>query len=549
MFQMGFRGDASDYTTGVFSPKTSGIKFDKTDGTPDTDAKIYNCHFVDLNQCIEMTGRNLDVFDCNFGGSLHGIKINLKAGHDCRGISVDRNRFHTMANGERNLEVGVDPYCIEFTTPIAFGNKITGNVIDGKSRGFYKGGLDRNKISDNLGYLMYGIPFYIIDNLSIFWSGWDISSNNFTGIQGTASESAMQYGIYGTNQIQNGKISDNVFTNTVKHGIYLESVFAIQVSENHITNPNRDASTNGSIYDGIHIANGSSAKVNSNFIRSTLSGGVGHRYAIFNNSTGSQFSLNFGFGQQILFFKDDKESLNRVQNDIEPNNLSSFLQGKVNEFETGFDSFIENDNSQKIIGGSIRTRRKIGTAGAESTDITIKGLLNGSFNELAKIFSFGGITIGSRTGNELLQNGVVNARLLYADAVRIIDSANNFSASKTLITDSLQNSKLVFKDADSRARKVAFEELIGLSIDANYTATFDTLIKLQVITANRTINLASTSLRVDRLKFWNQNTSAFNWSFSTNVKDLTGNTVTTLLNGKLYNIFRDGTNWVVEIVS
>lgn len=81
--------------------------------------------------------------------------------------------------------------------------------------------------------------------------------------------------------------------------------------------------------------------------------------------------------------------------------------------------------------------------------------------------------------------------------------------------------------------------------DANYTYSLGaSMVSLPVITANRTITISGSATN-ETVTFFNNNTAAFSWSFSTTVTDLAGNTITTLPNGSYTTIFYNGTGWVM----
>lgn len=87
---------------------------------------------------------------------------------------------------------------------------------------------------------------------------------------------------------------------------------------------------------------------------------------------------------------------------------------------------------------------------------------------------------------------------------------------------------------------------ITSAADLNYTENSDYSIILPVITANRTLTLSSASTNIGKaLIIMNRNTSgSFTWSFVGTVKDGAGNTITNLVNGTVYQLFADGTNWI-----
>jgi hypothetical protein len=83
-------------------------------------------------------------------------------------------------------------------------------------------------------------------------------------------------------------------------------------------------------------------------------------------------------------------------------------------------------------------------------------------------------------------------------------------------------------------------------VDANYTSNSDYLLILPVVTANRTLTLPTASSNLGRyMIIMNRNTSGtFSWNFATAIKDGAGNNITTLVNGTVYQIMSDGTNYI-----
>lgn len=68
------------------------------------------------------------------------------------------------------------------------------------------------------------------------------------------------------------------------------------------------------------------------------------------------------------------------------------------------------------------------------------------------------------------------------------------------------------------------------------------LVECSVITANRVLTLPS-PVSGNEIIIGNINTAAFVWSFGTTVKDMSGNTITNLINGITYHLMYDGTVW------
>lgn len=92
------------------------------------------------------------------------------------------------------------------------------------------------------------------------------------------------------------------------------------------------------------------------------------------------------------------------------------------------------------------------------------------------------------------------------------------------------------------------QDTIIIATDANITlVNTGRLYELPVVTANRTINLfAASSGSGQKITFWNKNSSGtFSWSFTgATVIDVTGATITNLVNNQIYILESDGTNWI-----
>lgn len=91
------------------------------------------------------------------------------------------------------------------------------------------------------------------------------------------------------------------------------------------------------------------------------------------------------------------------------------------------------------------------------------------------------------------------------------------------------------------------EGQIAVTADANFTNTIPGASHkiTATITAGRTFTLPTASTaKGKRIKIWNLNATAFNWSFTgATAKDKTNATITTLSNNVWYILESDGTNW------
>lgn len=95
--------------------------------------------------------------------------------------------------------------------------------------------------------------------------------------------------------------------------------------------------------------------------------------------------------------------------------------------------------------------------------------------------------------------------------------------------------------------QVTIQDAVNTATDANHTiSSAAQLVKLPLITANRTVTLPSASTYVGRfIRIWNQNTSGtFLWTFASTVKDATSTTITAIANTAFTILESDGTNWV-----
>ena len=95
--------------------------------------------------------------------------------------------------------------------------------------------------------------------------------------------------------------------------------------------------------------------------------------------------------------------------------------------------------------------------------------------------------------------------------------------------------------------KVITNNTADIATDDSYLVKqADRMVKLPVITADRTLVLPSASTNAgSTLTIWNKNTAAFNWSFATGVVvDVASAPVTTLANNTIYSLMSDGINWI-----
>jgi hypothetical protein len=87
--------------------------------------------------------------------------------------------------------------------------------------------------------------------------------------------------------------------------------------------------------------------------------------------------------------------------------------------------------------------------------------------------------------------------------------------------------------------------ITNASLDANYTfGVKEYYVTLVAITANRTVTLPGSPLTGRTCVVRNSNASGNTWSFSPSILDGAGTTITNLVNGIVYNLIYDGTNWI-----
>jgi hypothetical protein len=549
---IGFQGTGASDTSGDYNPSGTAILLDRDDGTHDPnfaniDAKIENCLFMYLGMGIICNGRNLLAFNNDFSNCLNGIRVDRVPNTDCRGHQIIKNRFHSNGQGERTITG--ESWCVEFTSPVAFGNTIKDNVIDGKSRGFYKGGLNQNTISGNEMTLAYGPLLHIIDPAGTFWHSWEISDNKASGIQGPllSAGTSMEYGIISEGDVNNGLISNNVISFSRFDGMHFESLNNVNVSNNYILSPNKIRTLDSAIYDGIYIGGGASNTIGYNFIRSTTANGF--RHGINNKSTSGTASFNYGYNSAGMFYIDSSSApyTNRVENNVEPTNLQSYLNTTTNGLAGGVEFNVTDDDNTKLKAGVLKWRRISGTVGAASTEAYISNLNAGSEITAAKFHKEGGLTIGNRSGLELAQNGAVNARVIYADMFRTNPVTPATANSGSLFSNSSNSNILSLKDVDAQTRSIETVPTFATASDANYSSGFATFVFLPTITANRTFNVNTASARLERMRIVNNDTSSFNWSFnSTNVRTIHGDTITVIPKGSILNLVKNGTIWINE---
>jgi len=186
---------------------------------------------------------------------------------------------------------------------------------------------------------------------------------------------------------------------------------------------------------------------------------------------------------------------------------------------------------------------KITTAmiAANAVDLTTKvtGALpvaNGGTGQ--STYTNGQLLIGNTTGNTLTK-----ATLSAGYGTTVTNGTGSITLASDTATSIVSKANL----ASQMALKIS-ADVVNTATDANYTVTSaNQLVKLPVVTANRTVSIPTASTYTGRIiRIWNQNTSGtFSWSFTgATVKDAANNTLTALVNSSVYMLESDGTNWL-----
>ncbi|GAA3412244.1 glycosyl hydrolase family 28-related protein [Paenibacillus hodogayensis] len=447
-------------TQNPYIPTVNGILIDRSDGTgaetlSNLDSDIQFCGFFKLNECVRCVGRNVffnyNIFNC----SVKGVTVEQYPNAECRGYRFVDSRFHSMGLGSFTLAPGVESWCIEFTSILAFGNQVIGNMSD-FGKGFYKGPVDRCTINDNQIYSCNGDGIRIVNTeggTTAYQQGYEICNNIIVaapnlGWSKSVSDATpqMNYGIVAEGGVlQNGFITGNVVSFPKKDGLRFANLGQSVIESNLILSPNKRADIDGSLYSGITIEAGTQNLVSGNMIRTTVPNGAAHKHGIFNAATSSKLIDNFGFNQSGDFIANTAPDTTDVVEAGIPRYTETYKRDKaIGSF--GMRMYTHNAASQKTLFAEMVAVQRSSTAGAEKADIQFNAMSGGAFKPLMIASWQGSLTVGDRTGLETAQNGYVNAKALNGELVSFIASTVASVPNLTLFVDAADN-KLKFKNA------------------------------------------------------------------------------------------------------
>lgn len=248
------RGDGT--TTYAAHPTTmTGLVLARGDD-PNVDATLHGTTFSFLDQCVSMTGRNVNVQMCLFSTSRRGIQVDEYGTDECRGVVIQNNRFHFIGWG---WETGIsDSVVIEaLDSTYTWQWTVTNNTAD-YCQTFYKGPTNENKLDDNHIYMAFGGFVFnassgarrkkascsrntIIGNVNL---GGDVATTNF-----------LEYGIQATAWTLYDLVAeDNQISNTRRDGILIDSAYRCSFRGTVIHNPNLRDDVDGHVYAGVRIS-------------------------------------------------------------------------------------------------------------------------------------------------------------------------------------------------------------------------------------------------------------------------------------------------------
>lgn len=87
------------------------------------------------------------------------------------------------------------------------------------------------------------------------------------------------------------------------------------------------------------------------------------------------------------------------------------------------------------------------------------------------------------------------------------------------------------------------KSLSSSNANLDLTTIYGVGVELVTISANRTVTLPSPTTNTQYYDLFNTNTAAFTWTFASTVKDLLGNTITTIPSGSHMHLYSNGTVW------
>ena len=445
------------------------------------------------------------------------------------------------------------------------GNEITGNVIQGDhviNKGIlmlgpgYENVFDKNEINN---VNNYGITLYSytgpdttlrdnhITNNRVYSVGLVPTSDTTKGsgiyVQSAfrtiitdntvrqaginnKNYSSLPVGGISVNCAAGSVISNNVIDScTNVPGINVANVFTgISINNNHVYNSKLGVQITNS--NGVTIANNQLLFTSSSgiFVTAALAGCASRPPIYCNKHTGINYSIRgnsiqaTGAGIQMTGSLDSGSTT--VYDTI---TYAKIINNNIRSSYTNGGIYLTYFSNGQVTGNTVVTSGSIYGINITGTTQSINNDVN--FNQLISSTAYTNGINTAGTAHSVIDNYINSA------TTQLSIAGTTYNANENLING------LVLETSDA----------VNTATNANYTITSSNqLVKLPVITAARTVSIPSASaFKGRRIHIWNQNTAAFNWSFTgATVKDSANTTLTNLTNTSLYVLESDGTNWV-----
>jgi hypothetical protein len=248
-------GDGTIGAEGVGST-IKGLEFLRSDDSGNIDSQIISGTFNRLAECVKASGRNLHVRGSLFTTSIKGIVIESLPDDECRAISIEANRFHSMGG------IGLAAKCIEMPSS-SFDCVVSNNRAD-SIHNFYTGPLLNTVVDNNKIFKCAGEGISIIDPdpdvVASVQLGGSVSMNY---VYKNSPSYLMTSGI-SLRKLRDGRVIGNIVVGPRAHGIAMYDCTSNVVHANSIVAPGYsmdaavygiygDEQTRGNIYMGNSI--------------------------------------------------------------------------------------------------------------------------------------------------------------------------------------------------------------------------------------------------------------------------------------------------------
>lgn len=383
LFDVSFRGDGGENGVGATN---SAVRYVRSDGSKDIDAKMRNAFFEGFDRAVYVQGTNLEVNSCNFTACLEGVHFARNASDESRGLRVFDCRFHSMG------QINTVSKCIVLNSD-AFDCQVADNFADAVYT-FFEGPVNGIKIDGNLIYRCAG------EAISCIEATFTVQQRNGSVSNNTIFQNAPSYVGNGILlRIRNGVCVGNNIVGSRNHGIEMINVTDSIVSDNNILQPNFNPGDDGVIYDGIS----GGITVTGNLIannRIRTFGGSG-RFGI-NLSSDTNILVNnlvTGFPNAystVIPIVDVSSSQHNVNSRISRQLNPGVVTANPNERNDWFSRSVD-DTFQ---AGSFRTVVRSSTAGAERADYQFWVSYLGVLMNKVNILGDGGLEIVDSAWND-----------------------------------------------------------------------------------------------------------------------------------------------------